>query len=260
MLMRPTPPRLAGYSAADRQRVQTDFELKLADYHRLQGIEDEKTQYARSRAEQERLYLRNKAEEERLYKRGKTDEYQKWIREKNLVKTTTQAPSMPGWDPLSTYDVPEYQPYIPGAAPTYAAPTWDEGAIESLTQRKAAPGLRNLRQQVQRVTGRRYDNPQVARMTLREALQGYGAGIGSVMGSAGETAMGEYGKKYAIEADVAKTNYGGRMAQWQGETQARSEGARMNYQSELERRRTAFQSAWDKWKSSIGSSTTSTTR
>jgi len=249
MLMRPTPPRLAGYSAADRQRVQTDFELKLADYHRLQGIEDEKTQYARSRAEQERLYLRNKA-----------DEYQKWIREKNLVKTTTQAPSMPGWDPLSTYDVPEYQPYIPGAAPIYAAPTWDEGAIESLTQRKAAPGLRNLRQQVQRVTGRRYDNPQVARMTLREALQGYGAGIGSVMGSAGETAMGEYGKKYAIEADVAKTNYGGQMAQWQSETAAGSQGAMTNYQAELEKRRTGYQSSWDKWKASVGTTTTSTTR
>jgi hypothetical protein len=260
MATRPTPPSLTGYSEADKQRIMRDFELKMSDYNRQQGIEDEQTMYARSRADKERLDAENRVESERLYQRSKADEYQKWLREKNLVKTSTTETSMPSWDAPTSYDIPTYQPYIPGAAPTYAAPKWDDNAIESLTQKKAAPGLRNLRQQVQRVTGRRYDNPQVGRMTLREALQGYGSGIGSVMGSAGEVATGEYAKKYATQADEAKTNYGGAMAQWQGETSARSEGARSNYQADLDRRKTMFNAAWDKWKASTGTRTTSTTR
>jgi hypothetical protein len=173
-------------------------------------------------------------------------------------KTTTESrPNLPSWSPPESYDIPEYTPYIPSAAPTYVAPAWDEGAIENLTQRNAAPGLRGLREQVQRVAGRKYENAQVGRMTLREALQGYGSGIGSVLSGAGTSARGEYGQKYGIEADVAKTNFGGSMAQWSGENTARSEAKRTNYQSELDKRKTSFNALWDKWKSSIGTITQS---
>jgi len=223
-------PNLSGYGAADRAHLTRVYE----------------SQEQERRAAQQQQYVLAQIRAQ-----------------KQTVPTTTTSSTsavMPSWDPPSTYDIPEYQPYIPGAAPTYAAPKWDEEAIESLTQRKARPGLRELRSQIQRVSGQRYDNPQVGRMTLRDALQGYGSGIGSVLSGAGNVARGEYGQKYGIEADVAKTNYGGQMAQWQGETAARSQGAMTNYQAELEKRRTGFQSAWDKWKSSIGSSTTSKTR
>lgn len=183
--------------------------------------------------------------------------------ERKVVPTTSTSTArtvMPSWTPPESYDIPEYTPYIPGATPSYSAPVWDEGAIESLTQRNAAPGLRGLREQVQKATNRKYENVQVGRMTLREALQGYGAGIGSVLGGAGTAARGEYGQKYGIEADVAKTNYGGMMAQWQGENVARSQEAMTNYQSELEKRKTSFNTAWDKWKSSIGREAVTTTR
>ncbi len=209
-----------------------------------------------AREESDRLRREAEARSDFLYERSKQDQLDAEDRALAVKKTTATTNVMPSWSPPGSYNIPEYTPYVPGKAPTYAAPTWDEGAIESLTQKKAAPGLRSLRQQVQRVTGRRYDNPQVGRMTLREALQGYGSGISSVMGSAGETALGEYGKRYAVAADVAKTNYSGAMARWSGETAARTEGARTNYQAELDKRKTAFNAAWDKWKASMGTKTT----
>lgn len=139
--------------------------------------------------------------------------------------------------------------------PTYSAPAWNESEIDTLAQKRAAPGLRQLRQQVQRVTGRRYDNPQVGRMTLRDALQGYGSGVSQVVGQAGATAAGEYGQKYArtsenarasyasevakadaynrYSTDVAKTNYQGSFAQWQAENQRLTDESKMRYGGEM---------------------------
>jgi len=237
MAIRPIPPSLSGYSKSDAEHVMRVYQTRLADY------------------------------EQKLAKkqRQQTQQYQmaQISAQKAVVPTTTTGsamPVLPSWSPPEAYEIPEYQPYIPGAAPTYAAPEWDEGAISSLTQKRAAPGLRSLRQQVQRVTGRKYDSPQVARMTLREALQGYGSGIGSVLGGAGSVAHREYGQKYGAETEAARLSYGGQMAQWRGEIAARSQGALTNYQAELEKRRTGYQSAWDKWKASVGTTTTSTTR
>ncbi len=207
-------------------------------------------------------YKREKADILAAEKRAQADRLAQITAQQKTVPTTTTSTMtqvLPSWIPPSAYDVPEYQPYIPGAAPTYAAPTWDEGAIESLTQRNAASGLRGLREQVQRVTGRKYENAQVGRMTLREALQGYGAGMGSVLSAAGGTARGEYSQKYGIEADVAKTNYGGAMTQWGAENVARSQGAMTNYQAELEKQKAGFESAWNKWKAGIGTTTTNKT-
>lgn len=246
----------SGYSAADQAYLRE--ENARAEAERLKREEEVRSDflYGRGKADEIALYNRAKADEITIYNRAKADQLAAEERALGIRKTTETSNLVPSWSPPESYDVPEYTPYIPGAAPTYKAPKWDEGAIDALTQQKAAPGLRTLRQQVQRVTGRRYDNPQVGRMTLREALQGYGSGIGSVLGGAGEVALGEYGKRYGIEADVAKTNYGGAMARWSGVTAAKTEAARTQYQSELEKRRTAFSTAWDKWKASIGTRTT----
>ncbi len=249
MALRPTAPRISGYSPSDQKTLMANYERKVADYNRQQAVEDEQA-----------IYNRNLATSDFQYARNLKDQIAAENRALSVKRTTTTSNVMPSWSLPESYDVPKYEPYIPGAAPTYTAPTWDEGAIENLTQQKASGGLRELRSQVQRVTGRKYYNAQVGRMTLREALQGYGAGVGSVLSGAGNVARGEYGQKYGIEADVAKTNYGGAMSQWSAANQAKSEGAKTNYQAELERRRTGFQASWDKWKSSIGSSTTSTTR
>ena len=129
--------------------------------------------------------------------------------------------------------------------PTYKAPAWNEAEINTLTQQRAAPGLRAMRQQVNRAAGASYDNPNIKRMTLRDALEGYGTGIASVLGAAGTEATNEYGEKYARTsvnaqaeftskanqintanvnaADIAKANYQGQLTQYGNEYQTEAQ-------------------------------------
>lgn len=99
--------------------------------------------------------------------------------------------------------------------PSYNAPKWDEGAISDLTQKRSSAGVRALRQQMSRASASGYDNADVKRMNLRDALTGYGTALSSVMGEASEAAASEYGKKYGYEMDSAKTTYQGAMDVWQ---------------------------------------------
>lgn len=101
--------------------------------------------------------------------------------------------------------------------PSYNAPKWDEGAISDLTQKRSSAGVRALRQQMSRASASGYDNADVKRMTLRDALTGYGTALSSVMGEASEAAASEYGKKYGYEVDSAKTAYQGKLDVWQTE-------------------------------------------
>jgi hypothetical protein len=181
----------------------------------------------------------------------------------NYTSSSLGIPSPSASKPVPTYNAPSYK-----EMPTYTPRRWDDNEISSLTQKKAMPGIRELRGQIQRVTGRRYDNPNVGRMTLREALQGYGSGIGSVLGGAGEAATGEYSTKFAREgdesrrafesessktsaynqnlSDIAKTKYQGEMTGWQAQESERgrvAEDARTySYQQK------SFDDAWERWK------------
>jgi hypothetical protein len=133
--------------------------------------------------------------------------------------------------------------YNPGyrELPTYTGQTWNDAEVDSLAQKRAAPGLRALRSQVQRVTGRGYGSPNVTKLTLRDALSGYGQGLENIMSGAQGEAAGEYGQKFgatsgeaykeygskagaagaynAYEADRAKTNFGAEMTDWELATQ-----------------------------------------
>lgn len=81
-----------------------------------------------------------------------------------------------------------------GTASTSSGMSADDTAlIKSLTQQFAAPGVRRLRQALQTATGGYYENPNVKAMTLRQALEGYGSGLESVMAGAGQTALGTWG-------------------------------------------------------------------
>lgn len=103
-----------------------------------------------------------------------------------------------------------------GGAPTYEKPEYDESKVSALTQKRAAPGVRRLREVTQRAMGATYENPNVKRMTVRSALAGYGTGLESVMAGAGTTARAEYGQEYA--ADVA-----GSMATFRGQLDRRTQ-------------------------------------
>ena len=111
----------------------------------------------------------------------------------------TGGTSVSQWTPAGP--APTLAPY-----PEFAAPEWDEGAIKSLTQQRAAPGVRRLREATRRATQRASyaENPAVTAMSLREALAGYGTGLESVLGGAARTARGEYGEEYGREFQTAQ--------------------------------------------------------
>jgi hypothetical protein len=86
----------------------------------------------------------------------------------------------------------------PGGLPEY-----DMGKVESLAQRAAAPGIRRLRTTMGEVQQGYYENPNVKRMTLRDALAGYGQGLEDVMGGAMRTGASIYGQEYGLQGQAA---------------------------------------------------------
>ncbi|MFA5377344.1 MAG: hypothetical protein WC455_16455 [Dehalococcoidia bacterium] len=104
--------------------------------------------------------------------------------------------------------------------PTYTAPEYDESRISALTQKAAASGLRKLRGQTQAAIVSSQSQTATARkMTLREALAGYGEGVSSVMGAASKTAQSQYGQEYASDYNESLMNYQTSVAQAQAEYQ-----------------------------------------
>ncbi|MHA2135345.1 MAG: hypothetical protein ACW99J_15910 [Candidatus Thorarchaeota archaeon] len=67
----------------------------------------------------------------------------------------------------------------------------DKRRVKELTQKNMAPRLRLLRSALQRALVRSYENPNVRRMIVREALQGYGQGVEEARAGAERMAMGE---------------------------------------------------------------------
>jgi hypothetical protein len=112
-----------------------------------------------------------------------------------MKRTTTQRTIYAGEAP----GVPEM--------PEFVAPEYDKRQVRAMTQKEAASGVRRLREAVQMAMGQRYENPNVKRMTLREALQGYGSGLGDVMSKAGQTAQARYTQQLQLEHDEALRNW-----------------------------------------------------
>lgn len=132
-----------------------------------------------------------------------------------ITQTTSYAPGgprpvmgevetakIPGAPELPILERPELAEVSP-----YDAPEWDEAEISRLTQARASGGIRGLRAATQAISRQRFENPNVRRMTLRDALRGYGEGLEAVMSGAAGVARAEYGQKHAIETEEAKINY-----------------------------------------------------
>jgi len=94
-----------------------------------------------------------------------------------------------------------------GEIPDFLTPEWNEREINRMAQQKAAPGVRKLRTAIQQAQSRTYENPNVGRMTLRDALAGYGLGLEGVMAGAQSSALGEYGRKYQTQYEGAAAKY-----------------------------------------------------
>lgn len=118
--------------------------------------------------------------------------------------------------------------------PTYEAlklPEFDEATVKRERQKVAAPYLRNLRANVQKVMQGRYENPNVKRMTLRDALGGYGQALEGVMARAESEGRAVANQKWSREAEEAKANWSGKMAQQNAAWQAQVAQSNQQYNS-----------------------------
>lgn len=118
-----------------------------------------------------------------------------------------------------------------GEAPVYEKPEYDEAKVSSLTQKRAAPGVRRLRETTQQAMGATYDNPNVKRMTVRDALAGYGSGLENVMAGAGSTARAEYGQQYAADVNASMAKYQGALQRQRDQYQVASQNWLMGQQN-----------------------------
>lgn len=98
---------------------------------------------------------------------------------------------------------------VMGEAPELNLPEYDERKVSALTQKRSASGVRRLRETTQRAMDQSYDNPNVKKMTVRDALAGYGTGLESVMSGAGSSARAEYGQEYAAGVNAEMARYRG---------------------------------------------------
>jgi hypothetical protein len=92
------------------------------------------------------------------------------------------------------------QPELPVMLPPPAAPTYDEQRVHVLGQQVAAPGIRALRNKLNQVANQSFQNPNVKRVTLRDALSGYGQGLESVMAGAQRQGQAMYQSEYDAQA------------------------------------------------------------
>jgi len=96
--------------------------------------------------------------------------------------------------------------------PTFKAPEFDDRSVRAKAQRIAGPQIRRLRDVVQAAAARNYDNPNVRKMTLRQALAGYGQGLGDVMTGAHREAQAEEMQEFQTDYGEALQNWSARVA------------------------------------------------
>lgn len=100
----------------------------------------------------------------------------------------------------------EERPEMPDT-PELKMPEVDKRRIRALTQQAAAPAVRQLREGLQGAMNVHTDNPNVRRMTIREALQGYGTGLEKAMSGAGAQARGEHQQELNLKKEEAMANF-----------------------------------------------------
>lgn len=122
-----------------------------------------------------------------------------------------------GGEPPKAPVIPPYKSAI------YEETPYDEDKIRLLTQEQSAGAVRGLRSAVQRIIGESSDDP-TRRMTLRQALAGYGEGMQNAMSSASRSARNAYNTEYNIKENTNRMNF------------SNAESARqLNYNTEKER-------------------------
>lgn len=95
--------------------------------------------------------------------------------------------------------------------PKFTAPEWQTSRISALRQQFAAPQVGRLKREMApwMIGG---GGPQRGQ-EIRDAMRGYGEGLGGIMGGAGKLALSQYGQEYGKEFEAAKLTYGEK-AKW----------------------------------------------
>jgi len=163
---------------------------------------------------------------------------------------TPAAPGTPGGAVLPTIKMPEIK------TAKFQAPEWSEQAITSLTQERAAPGVRALKEGLREMTAQQGNDP-IARHNTREAMKGYGAGLGQVMAGAHSAAVQEYSQRYGYEfqsaamqfeaeADAIAREYQGKLSTSMAEYEGKLQGVMAGYQAQVAGANLEYQSAFNR--------------
>jgi len=118
-------------------------------------------------------------------------------------------------------------PYTIGKLPTleydsFTAPTRDPNRVGALRSRASGAGLRDLRRQTQQaIQGTSGMDATMRRMTLKDALMGYGSGVSKIMGQADRIAQSQYEQEYGDKFKESLLNYQAGISKKNAEYQAR---------------------------------------
>jgi len=128
-------------------------------------------------------------------------------------------------------------PYTIGKLPTleygpFTAPTRDPNRISNLRARASGAGLRDLRRQTQQtIQGTSGMDATMRRMTLKDALMGYGSGMSKIMGQADRIAQNQYEQEYGDKYKESILNYQTGISKANTEYQARLQRLIFNAQN-----------------------------
>ena len=115
---------------------------------------------------------------------------------------------MPGTTVSETSFTPSGQRPTRPKIPEFTTPEFDEREVSRIAAREAAPNVRRLRDVTARAIGQNFANPNVRRLTVREALQGFGSGLGSILTGSQRAAVSQYMPRYQAAVSGAQTQYG----------------------------------------------------
>ncbi len=129
----------------------------------------------------------------------------------------TAAAALPGTTTTTQQFTPSgTAPALP-KLPTLEMPKFDRRAIAAETQLQAGPQVRRLRDVTARSLSGGFENPNVRRMTVRQALQGYGGGLASILQGARRAAVQTQLPEYTAQVGAAQRTFEANVANLQNE-------------------------------------------
>ncbi len=138
-------------------------------------------------------------------------------------------------------DPPEFQ-----RTAQFQPPAFDRGRVRFLTQQAAAPGLQRLRGGLLRALqgARLSENPNVTGQISRQALAGFGEGIGNVLGAAGMRGLQQFEQERAPEVFRAQAEFQEDVFRDRANFEALLEQQRRDFETSLQQRNLLNQQAF----------------